>query len=279
MARVPSVVLDLAEAGVRVSSVPLFADNYAWLIENAATRECVLVDAADAAPCQAAVAAADGRLAAILTTHWHKDHSGGNAELAAAAAAAPAAHPAVRLAVVAGAGEAGRVPAATRLVAHGEAVEAGGLRFLALATPCHTAGHVAFHLPAARAVFTGDTLFTGGCGRFFEGDAAAMAASLAVLAALPADTRILCGHEYTVANLEFCAAIEPGNAATTVRLAEARRLRAAGLSTVGATTLADELATNVFLRTGEAAVVAAVGGDGPVEVLARLRERKNAGAR
>ena len=139
--------------------------------------------------------------------------------------------------------------------------------------------HKAHQLPAARAVFTGDTLFTGGCGRFFEGDAAGMAASLALLAGLPPDTRVLCGHEYTVANLEFCASIEPGNAATAARLAEARRLRAAGLGTVGATTIADELATNVFLRCGEAAVVAAVGGDGPVDVLARLRERKNAGTR
>ena len=226
------------------------------------------MDAADPAPCVAAVAAVPGaRLVGLLTTHHHADHSGGNAALAAAQPG---------LAVVGGAAEGGRIPAATVLVSDGDEVELAGLRFSVLHTPCHTRGHVCFHLAAARAVFTGDTLFAGGCGRFFEGDAPAMAAALAALAALPAHTRVLCGHEYTVQNLEFCQLVEPHNAATAARLAEARRLRAAGLPTVGATTLADELATNVFMRASEAAVAAAVGGAGAVDVLAKLREKKNA---
>ena len=179
-------------ATISITPIPLFTDNYSWLVVNAQTNECVVVDAADPSPCLAAVAASGARLAGLLTTHHHADHAGGNAALAAAQPG---------LAVVGGAAEGGRIPAATALVANGDAVELAGLRFVALHTPCHTRGHVCFHLPAARAVFTGDTLFAGGCGRFFEGDAPAMAASLAALAALPADTRVFCGHEYTLANL------------------------------------------------------------------------------
>lgn len=205
-------------------------------------------------------------LVAVLTTHWHADHSGGNAAIAAA-------HPSAQ--IIAGAAEEGRVPAVTRAVSDGEALELAGLAVHAIATPCHTRGHVSYYIPAARALFCGDTLFTGGCGRFFEGEAAAMAASLAKLAALPRDTIVYCGHENTVANLHFCASIEPGNAATTARLAEALRLRADGQPTVGATTIADELATNVFMRASEPSVAAAVGGGDAVEVLARLRELKN----
>lgn len=261
---------------ITISPLPLFKDNYAWIVRNEATtpKQLVLVDPADSAACLAAVraeAAAGGYVfSGVLTTHYHADHSGGNAALAAAIDGLP---------IIGGAAERGRVPAATRLVTDGEVFDLGGLSFTALHTPCHTAGHVCYHLAAASAVFTGDTLFAGGCGRFFEGDAPTMAASLAKLAALPSTTTVLCGHEYTVANLEFCASIEPDNATTAARLSEARRLRAAGLPTVGNSTLADEQATNVFMRAGEPAVVRGVGasiGASAIEVLSLLRETKNA---
>ena len=252
-----------AAADVSITAIPLFSDNYCWLVKSA--TGLLLVDAADASPCLSALPSSSP-LAAVLTTHHHRDHSGGNAEVAAAHRSA---------AIVGGAAEEGRVPALTLAVAGGEVLHFAGLEVRVLATPCHTRGHVCFYLPAARAVFTGDTLFLGGCGRFFEGGAETMHASLARLAALPPDTRVFCGHEYTAENLRFCASVEPGNAATAARLAEALRLRAAGLPTVGAATIADELATNVFLRAAVPAVAAAVGGGSAIEVLAALRERKN----
>jgi hydroxyacylglutathione hydrolase len=262
-----------------IRAIPLFADNYSWLIINEAHRCALLVDPADAQACLRALPP-ELELAGVLTTHHHADHSGGNAEIAAARAGVP---------IFCGEGEGGRVPAATRALRGGEAFEAGGVPFIALHTPCHTRGHVCYYVPSTGAdspplVFTGDTLFSGGCGRFFEGDAAQMHASLAALLALPDDTRVFCGHEYTVANLRFCAAVEPGNAAVAARAAECAALRAAGAPTLPST-LAAERATNVFLRTGEAAVRAHLFPALPageraalrdVDVLHALREAKNA---
>jgi hydroxyacylglutathione hydrolase len=113
--------------------------------------------------------------------------------------------------------------------------------------PAHTSGHVAYHFPEARAVFTGDTLFAGGCGRLFEGDAAQMRSSLGRLTALPDDTRVYCGHEYTEKNLRFAAMLEPGNAALARKLAAVEALRRDGKPTVPST-IAEEKATNPFLR-------------------------------
>ena len=264
---------------IRVHLVPLFNDNYCYLVANDAHRTCVLVDPADAPRALAAVPP-ELELVGVLTTHHHGDHAGGNAQLAALRPG---------LEIVGGAHEEGRVPAATRLVRDGESFELGGVNFTALHTPFHTRGHTCYLVAGdggggdAGALFTGDALFAGGCGRFFEGDAPTAAASLAKLAALPPATAVYCGHAYTVANLRFCAAVEPGNAATAARLAAAQAARAAGAPTVPST-LADELATNVFLRTHVEAVqrFTAPAGEGgppppsPVDVLARLREAKNA---
>jgi hydroxyacylglutathione hydrolase len=264
---------------LRVTPIPLFSDNYAWLICNDAHRTAILVDPADATLCLAAVPA-ELELVGVLTTHHHADHSGGNAAIAAARVGLP---------ILAGAGEGGRVPSATRELCAGESFELGGVPFTALHTPCHTRGHVCYLVPSLGAdspplAFTGDTLFSAGCGRFFEGDAAQMLASLGSLLALPADTRVFCGHEYTLANLAFGAAVEPGNAAIAARAAECAALRAAGAPTVPST-LAVERETNVFLRTGEAAVRAhlfpALSAEeramiNDTYVLAALREAKNA---
>lgn len=255
---------------LRISAIPQLSDNYGWLVEDTLSHECVLVDAAEAAPCIARIPPS-ARLVALLTTHKHRDHSGGNA-------AFPPLYPGLR--IYGGAADAADIPALTAALSDGSRVAAGArLDFLALHTPCHTRGHTCFYLESARAVFTGDTLFCGGIGRFFEGTAVDMQASLARLASLPGDTRVLCGHEYTADNLAFGAAIEPSNAALKARIAAVQRLRAQGLPSVGESTIADELATNVFLRTHVAEVLAAVGlpeGSCPVDCLARLRERKNA---
>jgi hydroxyacylglutathione hydrolase len=271
---------------VTVHAVPCFSDNYCWQVRNSAHRTVVLVDAAEAAKCLAALPA-DLELCGALTTHHHKDHSGGNAELAAARPGLP---------IAGGALEEGRVPGATLLLAHGQAVELGGMAFTALHTPCHTRGHVCYYLPPEAdtppCLFSGDTLFAGGCGRFFEGDAATMLASFATIMQLPPATRLYCGHEYvrgsplpppsspleralahrprprphpvltrlplapsaqTLANLRFGAAVEPQNAALAARAAECAALAAGGLPTLPST-LEIEAATNVFLRTKEASV-------------------------
>ena len=269
---------------IRISLVPLFEDNYCYLLENVVHQQAVLVDPADPKRALAEAAKSDCELVGVLTTHHHWDHAGGNAEVAKERAG---------IAIVGGSQEGGRIPAATKLVHDGQRFELGGMQITALHTPCHTRGHVCYVVTGdpdqSPLVFTGDTLFAGGCGRFFEGDASTMHASLAKLKALDPATRVYCGHEYTVANLKFCAHVEPGNKAIADRLAAAQAARDRGTPTVPST-IRDELATNVFLRTDQPAVWAFThpvsdSGAGapppprppnPVEVLARLREAKNA---
>ena len=260
---------------LKVTAVPMFSDNYAWLLQNAAHRTAVIVDPADASVALASLAQPGvSELVGVLTTHHHHDHSGGNVAVLAA-------RPGIT--VVGGAGEDGRIPAANLLVKDGQRFELGGFSILALHTPCHTKGHICYlvtgdpdHPPAC---FTGDTLFSAGCGRFFEGDATVMLNSLTKLKqACTPDTLIYCGHEYTVANLRFGLHVEPQNAAMHARLAECTALVGKGLPTVPST-MALELETNVFLRTSEPSVIAfthpgATAAD-PIEVLARLREAKN----
>jgi hydroxyacylglutathione hydrolase len=256
-----------AGRGTTITPLPLFADNYSYRVMNA-SGECAVVDPADAAAVLGAVPSQ--RLVGVLTTHHHADHSGGNLDVAAAVPGVP---------IIGGAAEDGKVPGATRLVQDGEVVELAGLRFAVLHTPCHTRGHVCYLLDCGDAppcLFSGDTLFAAGCGRFFEGTAEIMHGSLARLAALPPETRVFCGHEYTIANLLFCLHVEPDNAATIARMEACKRLLSDGKPTVPST-IREELATNVFMRCSQASVVrwAAVGND-PVAVLARLREAKNA---
>ena len=175
---------------VSVHFVPCFTDNYSYQIRNAAHNTVVLVDPAEAAVCLAALPAGL-ELCGSLTTHHHRDHSGGNAALALARPGLP---------IAGGAQEEGRIEGASLLLAHGEAFELGGMTFTALHPPCHTRGHVCYFLPAEAdtppCLFSGDTLFAGGCGRFFEGDAATMLASFRTIMALPRETRLYAGHEY-----------------------------------------------------------------------------------
>jgi hydroxyacylglutathione hydrolase len=287
-----------------ITPIPLFADNYAWRVEDRLTGKVVLVDPADPEPCLAAVSPSlSTTLVGILTTHHHRDHSGGNQAIAEAWAkddarqrqlTGDAGEQPRRLMVVAGAADGDKVPAATHFVGDGEAVDFGhgALRFTALHTPCHTRGHTCFvtsrrpddasvNEDESGAVFTGDTLFGAGCGRFFEGAAADMATSLGKLSSLPPSTRVFFGHEYTVANLRFCLHADPGNSAAVERMERAQRQREAGAPTAPST-IGEELLTNVFLRTGEPGVRAFTHGAGEgaqlatdVEVLGKLREAKN----
>ena len=226
---------------MRVVAVPQLVDNYAYLVIDASTGRAAAVDVADAAPVIAAARREQVTLDAILSTHHHFDHVGGNSDLVAQLRP-------LALRVCGYRGDAGRIPELNEPLDDGEEFNVGTLTGRAIFIPAHTRGHLAYYFPLANCVFTGDTLFAAGCGRLFEGDAAEMHRSLARLAALPDDTLVYCGHEYTQRNLEFAAMLEPGNEDIKVRRREVDALRAAGRPSVP-TTIALEKRTNPFLRS------------------------------
>lgn len=253
---------------LEIEAIPAFADNYIWLLTQG--RRAAVVDPGDAAPVRALLAARGLELAAILVTHHHGDHVGGVAELAASTGATvfgPATED---------------IPARGQALSDRDAFSLLGTRVEVIAVPGHTAGHIAYWLPEPDppALFAGDTLFAGGCGRIFEGTPAQMLASLDRLAALSPATRLYCAHEYTLANLRFAAAVEPDNVALAARIATDTATRARGEPTLPSS-LAIELVTNPFLRAGEPAARAAAArasGTPPADRLASfaaLREWKN----
>ena len=254
-----------------VVPLPAFSDNYIWLVHNG--RHALIVDPGDAAPVQAALAALQLQLQAILLTHHHRDHTGGVAALRQTHACP----------VYGPAGEALPEPV-TRVDAH-TTLTLLGQPWQVLQVPGHTAGHIAWYCPtlgAQPALFCGDTLFSGGCGRLFEGTAEQMHHSLQQLAALPADTQVFCAHEYTVSNLRFALAVEPDNAALqqyhTWCLVQRDSDRPTLPSTIGL-----EREINPFLRCEVPAVVRAAHqfdpsippSTDPAQVLAALRAWKN----
>ncbi len=255
-----------------VVPVPQLSDNYAYLVTDPSTHEAAVVDCAEAAAVLDEVARRKVKLTTVLATHHHFDHVGGNQDLLTRVP---------QLRVHGSADDAPRIPGITNRLRDGDSVSLGSLRGRVILIPAHTSGHVAYHFPDAKAVFTGDTLFAGGCGRLFEGDAAQMMASLGKLAALPDDTRVFCGHEYTEKNLQFALTLEPGNRALVEKYQRVQDLRRAGKPTVPST-IAEEKATNPFLRTSspelEASVRAKVpdvpAGD-PVALFAAVRGLKD----
>ena len=232
---------------VSATAVPCLSDNYAWLLRDEATGTVALCDPGEAAPIIAALEAAGGRCDLILLTHHHGDHVAGVAEVQARFGSR----------VVGAAADAHRLPKLDIALRPGEAAAVGATKGVVIDTPGHTVGHIAFHFPEGGVLLCGDTLFSLGCGRLLEGNAAQMHGSLQALAALPEATLVCCGHEYTESNARFALTVEPDNAALRARAAEVKAQRAAGQATVP-TTLAQEKAANPFIRARDVARLAEI---------------------
>jgi hydroxyacylglutathione hydrolase len=248
--------------------IPAFSDNYIWLLHNGS--DAWVVDPGDAAPVQSHLREQGLTLRGILLTHHHADHTGGVDELRATTGAR----------VFGPAFE--TLPEPVERIGQGDQVELLGLTFDVLEVPGHTAGHIAYFAQVPEnspLLFCGDTLFSGGCGRLFEGTPAQMLASLDKLAALPSNTRVCCTHEYTLSNLRFALAVEPGNADLAAYNKICEDLRAQGKPTLPSN-IGQELRINPFLRSREPTVVNAIKAQTPqisdeVATFAALREWKN----
>jgi hydroxyacylglutathione hydrolase len=251
-----------------ITAIRALRDNYVWMLQRPGSNAVALVDPGEAAPVQAALDAAGNKVAAIIVTHHHYDHVGGIEEIARRHGAR----------VIGPALE--TIPARSIAVNDNDiiAVDELQLELTAMHVPGHTLGAIAYYSEGF--VFTGDTLFTAGCGRLFEGTASQMYVSLERLKRLPRSTQIYCGHEYTVANLRFAAAVEPSNAEIQARLRQAEENARNGHPGVPAQ-LDLELKTNPFLRTDQSQVQQAAESrcghalNGPTAVFAVLREWKN----
>ena len=230
-----------------VQPVPILVDNYAWLLREAGTGATAIVDPAEEAPIVAAIKDTGGRLDLILLTHHHADH----------VAAADALRLRYRARVVGARADAHRLPRLDRAVAEGDEVALGAARARVIATPGHPRGHIAYFFPEPAVLACGDTLFSLGCGRLFEGSAEEMFASLEKLKALPAETLICCGHEYTLSNARFALCVDPDNATLQARAAEVADLRASGRPSLPVR-LGRELLCNPFLRARDAAALGAL---------------------
>jgi hydroxyacylglutathione hydrolase len=256
------------DQSLQVTAIPAFDDNYLWLIHD--QEYAAIVDPGDAASVEAALAAHQLKLAAILLTHHHADHAGG----------VPALLRHWNVPVYGPASE--RIPGISHPLREGDVVTltSPALQLSVLDVPGHTAGHIAYVAAGKPWLFCGDTLFAGGCGRLFEGTAEQMTHSLKKIAALPDNTKVYCAHEYTVSNLRFAVAAEPDNQHTAERLVAAQTLRARGVATVPST-LGEEKMTNPFLRYREKSITDLLRSSGrldnedPVKAFAALREWKN----
>jgi hydroxyacylglutathione hydrolase len=250
-----------------VHMFPCLADNYGYLLHDAASGATAAVDTPDAGEIARQLEAKGWRLTHILNTHHHADHAGGNLALKRATGCT----------IVGPRADAARIPGIDVAVAEGDFVELGAQRAEVFDTPGHTRGHIVYHFAAARAAFVGDTLFALGCGRLFEGTPGQMWSSLQKILRWPDDTRIYCAHEYTQSNARFALTVEPQNRSLQARAASVARLRAAGAATVPST-LGEERATNPFLRPQSGDLRATIGlDDAPdVEVFAKTRALKDA---
>ncbi len=250
-----------------VYQYPCLSDNFGVLVHDPATGRTAAIDVPEAEPTLKALALKGWTLSDILVTHRHADHVQGIPDVKKR-------FPDAR--VVAPAGEADRVPLVDLKVKEGDIVMVGGLEARVVETPGHTIGHIVYYFEADKLLFAGDTLFSIGCGRVMEAPMAVMWNSLEKLIALPEDTQVYCGHEYTIANAKFALTIEPGNALLKQHLEKAQAMIAAGRATLP-TTMGLELAINPFLRAQSAEVQKTVGlvGKSAADVFAEVRERKN----
>ncbi|KER18915.1 hypothetical protein T265_12101 [Opisthorchis viverrini] len=250
-----------------------WSDNYMYLLVEQASKMCAAVDPVEPEKILDAVTKHGLTLSLVLTTHHRADHASGNGALAKKWKEKSG-----EKLIIYGGDK--RVDALTNLVSDGEVIKVGHtLNVKCLATPCHTTGHICYYVSDStkdcRAVFTGDTLFLGGCGRFFEGTPEQMHhALLGSLGKLPPSTKVYCGHEYTVKNLEFGLTVEPNNKALQERLKHAKDLRARGLPTVPGT-IQDELDTNPFMRVDQTDVLAHAKTNNPIEAMRVIRCEKD----
>ncbi len=253
---------------LKLIPVPAFADNYLWMLHDG--QRALVVDPGDAAPVLRVLKEQALQLESILVTHHHADHTGGVDELREATGArvyGPATE---------------KIPAPYEPLHEGDSITAMGLEFKIIDVPGHTSGHIAYYCSAVNSrplLFCGDTLFSGGCGRLFEGTPAQMLASLDKLAALPANTCVCCTHEYTLSNLRFALAVEPGNTELAAYNSACVKLREAGQPTLP-TSIAQELLINPFLRTRQAPVQTAArhfdaSAHDDISVFAAIRQWKN----
>ena len=254
---------------MKIVQIPLLRDNYGYLVICQKTNTAAIVDPSEADPVLRRVEQEKVTLTAILSTHHHRDHTGGNEGLLTAS----------KLAVYGHKSDQGRIPGLTHGIEEGDEVRVGELIGKVLFIPGHTTGHVAYLF--GNNLFCGDTLFTAGCGRLFEGTAEQMHASLKKLMALPDDTKVYCGHEYTESNLRFAVTLEPKNHKLASRFERVQALRSRGASTVPAT-VEEEKQTNPFLRWDSKEIQANLKSRlphlrmDPVSVFTQIRKLKDA---
>jgi hydroxyacylglutathione hydrolase len=228
-----------------VVRIPVLSDNYIWLVRETKSGAVMVVDPAVAEPVLAEADARGWTITHIWNTHWHPDHTGGNAAIKEATGCV----------IVGPAAESERIPTLDIQVRGGDVVLFGATEAHVIDVPAHTAGHIAFHFADAHIAFVGDTLFAMGCGRLFEGTADQMFDNMRKLEALPDDTMVYCAHEYTQSNGRYALTAEPGNAALIARMNDVDAARARGEATVP-TTIGQERATNPFMRAATIAELA-----------------------
>lgn len=231
---------------LEIIRIPVLSDNYVWLVHEPESGETMAVDPAVAEPVLAEAEARGWTITQIWNTHWHPDHTGGNAAIKEATGCT----------ITGPEAERERIPTIDVHVKEGDSVALGAVAAQVLDVPAHTVGHIAFHFPTEQAAFVGDTLFAMGCGRLFEGTAEQMYSNMRKLEALGDETRIYCAHEYTQSNGRFALTVEPNNSALVSRMEKVNAMREAGEPTVP-TTIALEKATNPFMRAASVAELAA----------------------
>ncbi len=249
-----------------IHQFPCLSDNFGVLIRDTERGVTASIDAPNADSVRQALAEKGWKLSYIFTTHHHADHTDGNLALKKETGCV----------IIGPKAEAAKIPGLDTAVGEGDAFRLGSYQVQVIETPGHTNGHITFHVPAANVAFVGDTLFALGCGRVIEGTMEMMWTSLAKLAALPGNTQIYCGHEYTLANAKFALTIEPENAELVARAADIEALRKAGKATLP-TRIDVELATNPFLRVKSPAIRKRLGLEAAPDwqVFAEVRNRKN----